>query len=168
MGGEIMECLKCGAGTWHINGECQRCALRVLVCGGRNFEDRAMLFRVLDSLHDQTPFGVVIHGMARGADRLADHWALYNHIPVYRFHALWLKQGNAAGPIRNQRMLDKGRPDCVIAFPGGNGTKDMIRKAIGAGLPVYKVKADGSIDHALTGRCGVGNHPAQADTQEPL
>jgi hypothetical protein len=150
--------------------------MRVLVCGGRYFDDRAMLFRILDSLHDQTPFSVVIHGMAKGADRLSDHWALYNHVPAYRFHALWSK-GNAAGPIRNQRMLDKGRPDFVVAFPGGNGTNDMIRKALDAGLTVLKVRADGTItpwvkridvEQGFGGSCRDGNSPSQADTQEPL
>jgi hypothetical protein len=142
--------------------------MRVLICGGRNFEDRGMMFRVLDTLHDQTPFSVVIHGMARGADRLADHWALYNRIPAYRFHAVWSQHGRAAGPIRNQRMLNLGKPDLVVAFPGGNGTSDMTRKALAADLKVLKVKADGSVvqwfkladveaSNDFAGRSGVGN-----------
>jgi hypothetical protein len=119
--------------------------MRVLVCGGRNFVDRAMLFRVLDALHDQYKISVVIHGMARGADLLAEHWALYNKVPPYRFHALWDKQGKAAGPLRNQRMLDKGKPDMVVAFPGGNGTRDMMRKAIAAHVQLLKVRNDGTV-----------------------
>jgi hypothetical protein len=119
--------------------------VRVLVCGGRNFEDRAMLWRVLDSLHEQHRFSVVIHGMARGADRLADHWATFNRIPAYRFHAPWTQYGNAAGPIRNAKMLANGQPDLVVAFPGANGTKDMIRKALAAKVDVLKVYADGTV-----------------------
>jgi hypothetical protein len=119
--------------------------MRVLVCGGRNFEDRAMMWRVLDHLHEEYCFRVVIHGMALGADRLADHWAIYNKIPTYRFHAAWTQQGNAAGPLRNARMLEKGKPDLVVAFPGGTGTKDMIRKAVAAKVAVLKVRADGTV-----------------------
>jgi hypothetical protein len=119
--------------------------MRVLVCGGRCFEDRAMLWRVLDQLHEQYRFSVVIHGMARGADRLADHWAACNRIPAYRFHAAWTQYGNAAGPIRNARMLAKGQPDLVVAFPGAAGTKDMIRKALAAKVEVKKVYADGTV-----------------------
>jgi hypothetical protein len=41
----------------------------------------------------------------------------------------WLSlAGPAAGPIRNQRMLDWG-PDLVVAFAGGKGTADMVRRA---------------------------------------
>ena len=119
--------------------------MRLLVCGGRHFEDRAMLWRVLDHLHEQHGFRVVIHGMARGADRLADHWAMQNKIPTYRFHAAWTQQGLAAGPIRNARMLEKGRPDLVVAFPGNSGTKDMVRKALAAKVEVKKVRADGTV-----------------------
>ena len=119
--------------------------MRVLVCGGRYFEDRSMLWRVLDMLHEQHQFSVVIHGMQRGADRLADHWASFNKIPAYRFHAAWTQYGNAAGPIRNAHMLAKGKPDLVVAFPGASGTKDMMRKALAAKVKVLKVYADGSV-----------------------
>lgn len=46
---------------------------------------------------------------------------------------------NAAGPIRNQHMLDIGKPDVVLAFPGGRGTEDMIRRAEKAGVPVKRI-----------------------------
>jgi hypothetical protein len=35
----------------------------------------------------------------------------------------WDELGKKAGPLRNQRMLDEGKPDLVVAFPGGGGTK---------------------------------------------
>jgi hypothetical protein len=142
--------------------------MRVLVCGGRNFADRALLHRVLDSLHDKTPINCVIHGAARGADTLADHWAQINGIPAYRFHAPWTKHGRGAGPIRNQRMIDKGNPDLVVGFPGAKGTKDMLWRARGACLKVIKVRPDGTMivwnNDDLGGRCGDGDHSSQADT----
>lgn len=119
--------------------------MRALVCGGRYFADRVMLWRVLDELHRQHRFSIVIHGAAQGADRLADSWALFNRIAVYRCHAHWKMHGKAAGPIRNARMLEKGVPDLVIAFPGGEGTKDMMRKALAAKVAVSKVYADGRV-----------------------
>ena len=39
----------------------------------------------------------------------------------------------------NQRMLDEGKPDLVVAFPGAGGTKDMVRRAVKAGVPVHEV-----------------------------
>ncbi len=119
--------------------------IRLLVCGGRAFTNRRYLFNVLDALHAASPVSMVIHGGARGADSLAGDWANANKIKVWKFPADWndlthpdavLKQHqdgswyNAnAGPIRNQQMLDEGRPDHVIAFPGRKGTADMIRRA---------------------------------------
>ena len=41
----------------------------------------------------------------------------------------WKKYGKKAGPLRNQQMLEEGKPDLVVAFPGGNGTADMVRRA---------------------------------------
>jgi hypothetical protein len=36
-------------------------------------------------------------------------------------------------------MLDEAQPFCVIAFPGGKGTADMVNRAQKAGLPVYLI-----------------------------
>lgn len=108
--------------------------LRVLVCGGRNFANREL---VNDTLFDIHP-GVVITGGAEGADRLAYDWA-YPVVPTEVYHADWDKHGAAAGPIRNQKMLDEGKPDLVVAFPGGRGTADMVRRAKKAGIPVREI-----------------------------
>jgi hypothetical protein len=44
-------------------------------------------------------------------------------------------------------MLDEGKPDLVVAFPGGGGTKDMITRALGAGVSVHEVnRADDWLD----------------------
>lgn len=109
---------------------------RVLVCGGRNFGDVALMDRVLKALLLERNFTAVIHGDARGADRLADLWARENRIEVLSFPAQWRELGLAAGAIRNQRMLNEGKPDLVVAFPGGKGTDDMVKKARRAGVEV--------------------------------
>jgi hypothetical protein len=49
----------------------------------------------------------------------------------------WKRYGNAAGPIRNQRMLEWG-PDLVVAFAGGTGTAGMVALARAAGVPVIE------------------------------
>lgn len=109
--------------------------MRVLVCGGRNYHDQRKLYSVLDRAGVTT----LIEGGARGADRLAREWALARLVTIETFEAEWDKYGNAAGPIRNTRMIDEGRPDVVIAFPSGSGTADMVRKAERAGIHVIKV-----------------------------
>ena len=109
---------------------------RVLVCGGRDFTDREFAFSVLDRMHATIPFACVIQGGARGADMLGKEWGDSRAVPVIEFMAEWDRLGRKAGPIRNQRMLDEGRPDLVLAFPGGRGTADMCAKANAAGIRV--------------------------------
>jgi hypothetical protein len=106
--------------------------MKVLVCGGRDFSDRAFAIRVLDEIDP----AVVIHGGALGADLIAKEWAVSRVRPHWTFPADWYENGKAAGPIRNQQMLDIGKPDLVVAFPGGRGTADMVRRAEKAGVPV--------------------------------
>lgn len=117
--------------------------MRLLVCGGRSFSDKARLFHVLDQLNgDGAPIRVVIEGESRGADQLAALWASSRQIPIdpYPISAdEWQQYGLGAGPIRNRRMLIEGKPDLVVAFPGRNGTKDMVKQARKAGVRVLEV-----------------------------
>lgn len=112
---------------------------RLLVCGGRDFANRRWMFDALDSrlAHHRSRTGlVIIHGGARGADRLAGDWAAERGVPCMVFPAAWAGIGKGAGPVRNGWMLEHGRPHGVLAFPGGSGTADMVRRAIDAGVPV--------------------------------
>lgn len=112
--------------------------IRVLICGGREFQSRSLLCRVLDEAHDAEPFAVLIQGGAQGADRLAAIWAVEHGITVETFLADW-SMGRGGGPARNQRMIDDGRPCIAFAFPGGRGTADMVRRLKAANVPVYEV-----------------------------
>jgi hypothetical protein len=89
--------------------------------------------------HGLTPFGVLIHGAAKGADSLADRWARLNGVPVTQYPAKWNEHGRAAGPRRNEQMLKEGKPDLVIAFEGGRGTAHMVRIAREAGVDVMEI-----------------------------
>jgi hypothetical protein len=111
---------------------------RLLVCGGRDYADRARVFTVLDRVTAKRPVGLVIHGAARGADALAGEWASERAVEVWAFPANWQRHGKAAGHLRNQAMLTHGRPEGVVAFAGGAGTADMVRRAEAAGLPVMR------------------------------
>lgn len=112
----------------------------LLVCGGRDFGSMNLLYQTLgDFLIAHPDVDSLIHGGAKGADVMAGFWANKIRLPVRVFEADWARDGNAAGPRRNQRMLDLGRPSYVVAFPGGVGTADMVRRAKKAGLPVLEV-----------------------------
>jgi len=110
--------------------------MRVIVCGGRDYDDRA---KVEDVLLFFNPAKVtIVHGNAAGADRLAAVAASDFGFHVEAWLADWARHGKGAGPIRNQQMLDAGA-DLVIAFPGGKGTAHMVRIAREAGVPVLEV-----------------------------
>jgi predicted Rossmann-fold nucleotide-binding protein len=119
--------------------------VKILVCGGRNYQDRSRVFQVLDakyrqygSLQHADPFDTIIHGCAPGADRLAHEWATEKGLIVCGFPANWAIYGKAAGPIRNRAMLEL-RPALVVAFPGGQGTADMVAKARASSILVEEV-----------------------------
>jgi hypothetical protein len=114
--------------------------MRVLVCGGRKFADQGLLNRTLDAAHAVRGFTVLIHGTQRGADLMAADWGERKGLRLEGFRPDWKRYGKAAGPIRNERMLKEGVPQLVIAFKGGDGTKDMIEKARAAGLTVVVIE----------------------------
>lgn len=116
--------------------------MRVLVCGGRDFNNIAFILTRLDKLHAETPITEMITGGATGADKHASDWGKTKpEIVRWVCKADWEKHGKAAGPKRNARMLE-WKPDLVVAFPGGRGTADMVRRAKAAGVKIYEVKGD--------------------------
>jgi hypothetical protein len=78
---------------------------------------------------------MLLEGGARGADRFAREFANGLGCTVETHEADWKRYGKAAGGIRNQRMVDS-KPDGVLAFPGGKGTEDCVRRAVKAGISV--------------------------------
>ena len=122
---------------------------RVLVCGGRNFNDVPLIWKTLDALHAERHFRLVIDGASDdvtgpyvGADYWAHQWALARlplGVEARRFHAEWKRLGRPAGPIRNTRMIEEGEPDLVVAFAGKKGTANMVAQARAAGIEVIEV-----------------------------
>lgn len=106
--------------------------MKVLVCGGRDYLNQKKVSEVLSDIGPTS----IIHGNASGADALADSWARANEVPVQPFPADWGSYGKKAGYFRNKQMLDEGKPDMVVAFPGGKGTSNMVKLAQEAGIPV--------------------------------
>lgn len=112
----------------------------MLVTGGRDYNDAECVHAVLTGLHDERPITLLIHGAARGADTLAGMWAAYREVPCKAMPADWRTHGKAAGPLRNQKMLQE-KPDLVVAFPGGKGTLDMVTRALDANIEVDVVES---------------------------
>lgn len=113
--------------------------MKILVCGGRDYFDIPRLEKELNKY--LAPDLVIIQGDARGADGLAKTWCKKLGVKCLSFPADWDKYGKRAGYIRNVQMLNEGKPDLVIAFPGGKGTEMMTKLAEAAGTPVVKIDA---------------------------
>jgi len=107
--------------------------MRLLVSGGRDFDDIEFIVKHLTRLHNSRSITELVHGAARGVDSICGYWAEESGIKVTPVPAKWNDEfGNfnkRAGFDRNQLMLDVYKPDALIAFPGGGGTADMVSRA---------------------------------------
>ncbi|HXE08311.1 MAG TPA: SLOG family protein [Acidobacteriaceae bacterium] len=110
---------------------------RVVGFGGRGYKDRANVFAWLDEMDLQFPISHLIHGDYAGADKLCDEWAILRGRQPVRCPALWVQHGKKAGPMRNQAMVEL-RPHLGIAFPGNNGTADMLERCKAAKIQVVQ------------------------------
>jgi hypothetical protein len=113
--------------------------LTILVCGDRHWDSRRTMenfFKVFKEFPDVT----IVSGGCSGADDMAARLASEMGMNSKIYPADWTTHGKAAGPIRNQQMLDTEHPDVVFAFHDhieeSKGTVDMIMKARAAGVPV--------------------------------
>jgi hypothetical protein len=118
---------------------------RVLVTGGRDYDNRERLYVILDKVRKAASLAgksfTLVHGGAKGADSLSHEWAASRQISDVRvYEADWQTHGRSAGPIRNKKMLTNESPDVIIAFKGGNGTAHMMKIGREAGVSVYEVK----------------------------
>ncbi len=136
---------------------------RILICGSRRWGHRELIRRELAKLPTDT---IIIHGdCPTGADHIADAiWRQIGQLAPEKFPADWKKHGKAAGPIRNQQMIDEGKPDRAIAFffasgadadPSSPGTADMLRRVRAAGIPVLCVRW--IVSHSLSGTSDVAS-----------
>jgi hypothetical protein len=130
--------------------------MRVLVTGGRNYNNAAFFYQFMEALHKKVGITALIEGGASGADRMAATWADAENLPHLIFKADWdnvdvpgayAKVNNKTGLVynamagfqRNQDMIDDGKPDLCIACPGGSGTADMVRRCKKAGIKVIEL-----------------------------
>jgi hypothetical protein len=118
----------------------------VIVTGSRHLT-RAHRPLVAKALRSYAPWQpILLHGDARGADRLASDVAAelwFDEVPM---PAQWEPDGRAAGPIRNEaiclvaeQLALCGYTVVVEAFPGpsSRGTWDMVNRAKKRGWQVY-------------------------------
>jgi YspA, cpYpsA-related SLOG family len=130
--------------------------MRILVCGGRAYDDCNLVWHTLDDYQRRYGPVTIIQGGATGADALAKEWCYRQpNVTLISVPANWedlphlndRADGNKADGSkydaktrirRYAEMLDE-KPDLVLAFPGNDGTRDMLRRAEEAkkkGMPI--------------------------------
>jgi hypothetical protein len=109
--------------------------MKVLICGGRNYNDWLSASRAIDALGFKIE--LIIQGGAAGADSLAKRYAIEKGVHCAEVPPLWGFYGKKAGFLRNKAMLNLS-PGYCIAFPGGRGTESMINLCQKAGIPVWR------------------------------
>lgn len=121
--------------------------MRILVTGSRAWAEPSVVTAALHSYWvggGSPKDAVLVHGNAPGADRIArNYWrSLRLHDEPYL--ADWSNLGSAAGPVRNQAMVDSGADVCIgfpIPNPDGkrSGTVDCMDRAHRAGIQVVNL-----------------------------
>lgn len=110
--------------------------------GGLSLDEMDFIARELATFFPRLA-KALMHGGAPGVDTFSDVWALnrgFNRI-ICPYVSL---QGPSGGPIRNQLMVERIKPDFVLAFPRGEsrGTRGTMALARKAGIPVYSYELD--------------------------
>lgn len=136
--------------------------MRVIVTGSRDWPDQERVWRALDLAYENKPLHsrvfIVVHGGARGVDRMAMAWVRGKlrdgALDIFHeMHQAQWKQNDkfvkAAGHQRNQRMVDAGAT-LALAFirnnsPGATGCLRMVERA---GIPVrlHRINDQDGID----------------------
>jgi YspA, cpYpsA-related SLOG family len=128
--------------------------MRILITGERHWTCREVAETVLNRLVARYgPNLVVIHGGACGVDQSFQVACETMGVAVEPHLADWKGLGNVAGPARNQEMVQAGADLCIAlhrSLASSKGTKDCIRQALAAGIPVYLIDGEEAAPKRIT------------------
>lgn len=109
--------------------------MKVAIVGSRGVTDMAMLHAAVTEA--EFPITHIVSGGALGVDTLAQALAKELCIPITIYYADWEAHGKAAGPIRNQLIVNEAVAMIAIRSRFSRGTTDAIKKAKAKGISVY-------------------------------
>lgn len=98
--------------------------MKVAIIGSRGFNDYEFLKSKL--LEHVKSIECILSGGAKGADSLAERFAIEYNIPTKIFLPDWKQFGRSAGIVRNKEIV-KESDHCFIFWDGeSKGTKSVI------------------------------------------
>lgn len=108
--------------------------MRVICCGSREWTNREAIANRLFDLPTDT---VIVHGCAKGADRIAGEEGAKLGLLIEEHPADWEYYGKRAGFLRNRRMAEIGADLCLAFWDGrSSGTAMMVDLAEKHGIPL--------------------------------
>jgi YspA, cpYpsA-related SLOG family len=123
--------------------------MRILIAGDRHWRCDELAKQIVNRLLAR--YGsdlVIVHGGAAGVDKSFSD-ACENLGVVAELHlADWRGLANIAGPMRNREMVESGADMCIAlhrTLETSRGTKDCIRKALAAQIPVWLIEDERAI-----------------------
>jgi hypothetical protein len=108
--------------------------MRIIIAGSRSFDDYGLLCRECNKIIGEykliTAEFEIISGGARGADKLAEWYALDKNYKNTIMKADWDRNGRGAGYIRNEQMAKYAKECqnsiCILFWDSeSRGTKNM-------------------------------------------
>ena len=100
------------------------------------------------------PDMVIIHGGACGVDEAFAKACGKLGVVAEPHRADWKGLGNVAGPARNRAIVRSGADMCIAvhgSLATSKGTKDCVRQALAAGIPVFLIEDDRAIPSRIRG-----------------
>lgn len=104
--------------------------MRVIVAGGRDFDDYELLCKKLDYYLARYTNVEIVSGCAKGADKLGERYAKERGYKIKRFPADWNFYGKKGGFVRNEEMAEYA--DAAVIFWDGRskGSQHMIDTSV--------------------------------------
>jgi hypothetical protein len=143
--------------------------MRVLICGGRDYNDFGRVERAMEVVQDNyyARATCIISGHARGADRLGEDYAAKNDLELEIYPAKWDVYGKSAGYKRNVQMAEEGKPNVILAMPGGRGTDMMIKIGIDKKIDTVVVnKSEDTLKWVCSKALDWANHQRELNDNE--
>jgi YspA, cpYpsA-related SLOG family len=124
--------------------------MRLIICGGRHFRDMALVERELTRINAARPIDVLVHGGSAGIGMPVEAWGQEHDVHIVRYPPC-RTPGRNSDARRDMFMLSDGRPDAMLAFPGGRRTKALVQMAEAQGIPVISVESGLGSGNTATG-----------------
>ena len=115
--------------------------MNIIIAGSRDIgislREKNQVFLILDKVFlnlnlNEPP--VIFDGGCSGVDACGKEYAKTKGWQVDTYKADWLNLGKAAGPLRNQQMVDKADMLVVIRTKNSRGSKDVLARAKNKGI----------------------------------